>query len=109
MEKHVCEFNDRWGIRGKEESFIKQGHQTGIQENQRYAGLTNFVEETESTLQQRCNASHPLVVQQQQKVSILTKWKKGEQAEEKKKVESVKNAKEIKRDSYVSKYKIDKN
>jgi hypothetical protein len=43
MEKHVCEFNDRWGIRGKEESFIKQGHQTGIQENQRYAGLTNFV------------------------------------------------------------------
>ncbi len=109
MEKHLCEFNDRWGIGDKEESFIEQGHQTGIQENRRYAGHTNFVKKTESSLRQPCNASHPLVVQQQQKVSILTKRKKGEQAEEKKKVESVKNAKEIKRDSYVSKYKIDKN
>jgi hypothetical protein len=30
MKKHVCEFNDRWGIGDKEESFIEQGHQMDI-------------------------------------------------------------------------------
>ena len=64
MEKHVSELNDKWGIGEKEESFIEQGHQIGVRDNRRYAGLTNFVKKTEATLKQRCNASHPLVVQQ---------------------------------------------
>jgi len=42
MEKHVCNFNEKWGIGEKEESFIKQRHQVGINEDRRYAGLTNF-------------------------------------------------------------------
>ena len=80
MEKHVSEFNDKWGIGEKEESFIEQGHQIGVRDNRRYAGLTNFVKKTEATLKQRCNASHPLVVQQQQKVIVLMKRNKGNEA-----------------------------
>jgi len=33
MEKHVCPFNNKWGIGDKEESFIEQGHQVGIKDN----------------------------------------------------------------------------
>ncbi len=30
MEKHVCTFNEKWGIGEKEESFIEQGHKLGL-------------------------------------------------------------------------------
>jgi hypothetical protein len=33
MEKHVCTFNERWGIGDKVELFIEQGHQVGIKDN----------------------------------------------------------------------------
>ncbi len=110
MEKHVSEFNDKWGIGEKEESFIELGHQTGVRNNRRYAGLTNFVKKMEATLKQRCNASHPLIVQQQQKVKVLTKRNKANEAINTKriKLDNVKNEKEIKRDFYVSKHKIEK-
>jgi hypothetical protein len=62
MEKHVCLFNNKWGIGDKEESFIEQGHQVGIKDNRRIAGLTNFEKKTASTLKTRAAASHPLVV-----------------------------------------------
>jgi hypothetical protein len=62
MEKHVCPFKNKWGIGDKEESFIEQGHQVGMKDNRRYAGLTNFEKKTASTLKTRAAASHPLVV-----------------------------------------------
>jgi len=62
MEKHLCWFNNKWGMGDKEESFIEQGHQVGIKDNRRYAGLTNFEKKTASTLKTRAAASHLLVV-----------------------------------------------
>jgi hypothetical protein len=50
MEKHVCNFNDAWGIGDKKESFIKQGHQVGIKDDRHYFCMTNFKKRTESTL-----------------------------------------------------------
>jgi hypothetical protein len=42
MELHTCDFNDKFGIGDKEESFIEQGHQTGIKDDRRYCGLKNL-------------------------------------------------------------------
>jgi hypothetical protein len=50
MEKHVCEFNDKYGIGDKEESFIEQGHQVGMKDYRQYHGLTNFEKKTVSTM-----------------------------------------------------------
>jgi hypothetical protein len=61
MEQHVCKFNDKFGVGDKEESFIEQGHQIGAKDNHQYARLTNFTKKTESTLNARMQASHPLV------------------------------------------------
>ena len=62
MEKHVCAFNDKWGIGDKEESFIEQGHQVGIKDNHCYAGLTNFEKKAASILKAGVAASRPRVV-----------------------------------------------
>jgi len=43
MEKHVCDFNDSYGVGDKEELFVEQGHKVGIKDDRRYHGLTNFV------------------------------------------------------------------
>jgi hypothetical protein len=42
MEQHIVPFNNKYGLREKEESFIESGHQIGIKENRRYQGMTNF-------------------------------------------------------------------
>ena len=42
MEKHVCDYNDAYGVGDKEESFVEQGHQVGIKDDRKYYGLTNF-------------------------------------------------------------------
>lgn len=42
MEVHTCDFNDTYGVGDKEESFIKQGHQTGIKDDHRYCGVKNL-------------------------------------------------------------------
>jgi hypothetical protein len=43
--------SEKWGKGEKEESFIEQGHQVGIKEDRRYAGLlTNFQKKTASAL-----------------------------------------------------------
>jgi len=76
MEKHVCPSNNKWGIGDKEESFIEQGHQVGIKDNQRYAGLTTFEKKTASTLKTRAAASHPLVVTCKNTVMEFSKRKK---------------------------------
>ena len=114
MEKHVCAFNEKWGIGEKEESFIEQGHQVGIKEDRRYAGLTNFQKKTASTLKTRANSTHPLVVARQNKVLDHTKRKKpnptieseGVKHNDKRiKKEQVKAEKVIKREEYISNFK----
>jgi hypothetical protein len=73
IENHVNEFNMNWGIRDKEETFFEQGHRIGLRDNRCYAGLTNFIKHTESTMKESCNAMHPLVQQQQLRVFQQTK------------------------------------
>jgi hypothetical protein len=46
IEKYANEFNMKWSIGDKEESFIEQGHQIGLRDSRHYAGLTNFVKHT---------------------------------------------------------------
>ena len=50
IEKYVCDFNDSYGVDDKEQSFVEQGHQVGIKDDRRYHGLTNFVQQSESTM-----------------------------------------------------------
>jgi len=112
VEKHVNEFNMKWGVGDKEESFVEQGHQIGLRDNRRYAGLTNFIKRTESTMKERCNATHPLVLQQQQRVVQQTKRTKSDQTEKvqpakRSKLEHTKHEKEAKREFYISKCKED--
>jgi hypothetical protein len=76
MEKHVCDFNDKYGIGNKEESFIEQGHQVGIKDNRRYQGLTDFEKKTISTMKARSVASHPLVRINQQNIHQNTRRKR---------------------------------
>jgi hypothetical protein len=108
MEKHVCGFNEKWGVGDKEESFIEQGHQVGIKDNRRYAGPTNFEKKTASTLKTRAAATHPLVVACKDKVLRYSKRKlpnpKSDGVKKIKK-EKVKEEKDIKRDYYVSNFK----
>ncbi len=42
MGKHICDYNDAYGVGDKEESFVEQGHQVGIKDDRKYYGLTNF-------------------------------------------------------------------
>jgi hypothetical protein len=65
MEKHVCDFNNTWGVGDKEESFIEQGHQVGLKDDRRYRGLTNFEEKIASTLKAWAITSHPSVKETQ--------------------------------------------
>jgi hypothetical protein len=108
MEKHVCDFNDKYGIGNKEESFIEQGHQVGIKDNRRYQGLTDFEKKTISTMKARSVASHPLVRINQQNIHQNTRQKRIEtliKSEDRtKKVcrQNVKDEKESKRQHYVS-------
>jgi hypothetical protein len=105
MEQHVCKFNDKFGVGDKEESFIEQGHQIGAKENHRYARLTNFTKKTESTLNARMQASHPLVREQQLKVLQATKRKKKDSGTLTN--QSKKEEKRIKREDYINKSKIE--
>jgi hypothetical protein len=59
IENHVNKFNEKWGIGDKEESFIEQGHQLGMKDNCRYAGLTKSA----STLKARAASTHPTVLE----------------------------------------------
>jgi hypothetical protein len=63
IENHVNKFNEKWGIGDKEESFIEQGHQLGMKDNRRYAGLTNFEKKSASTLKARAASTHPTVLE----------------------------------------------
>ncbi len=76
MEEHVCNFNDKFEVGDKDVSFIEQGHQIGAEENHQYARLTHFTKKTESTLNVRMQAPHPLVREQKLKVLQATKRKK---------------------------------
>jgi hypothetical protein len=112
VEKHVNEFNMKWGVGDKEESFVEQGHQIGLRDNRHYAGLKNFIKRTESTMKERCNATHPLVLQQQQGVVQQTKRTKSDQTEKvqpakRSKLEHTKHEKEAKREFYISKCEED--
>jgi hypothetical protein len=111
MEKHVCDFNDSYGVGDKEESFVEQGHQVGIIDDRRYHGLTNFVQRSESTMKARSVASHPLVKRNQDKVHAFSKWKRlltenddGDPGKPKARIkrEDVKKENEKKREEYVS-------
>jgi hypothetical protein len=42
MELHTCDFNDKFGVGDKEDSFIEQVHQTGIKDDHHYCGLKNL-------------------------------------------------------------------
>jgi hypothetical protein len=53
LEKHVCAFNEKWGVGDKEESFMEQGHQVGLKDDRCYHGLTTFEMRTESLLKAR--------------------------------------------------------
>jgi hypothetical protein len=68
MEKHVCGFNEKWGVGDKKELFIEQGHQAGIKNNCHYTGLTNFKKKSASTLKTRAAATHLLAVACKDKV-----------------------------------------
>ena len=114
MEKHVCEFNRKYGIGDKEESFIEQGHQVGIKDDRRYHGLTSFEKRTESTLKSWAITSHPLVKERQVKVLMRSQRKRSapttNEDEHTKptvyiKKEETKEIKEEKRQQYVSKNK----
>ncbi len=108
MEKHVCAFNDKWGIGDKEESFIEQGHQVGIKDNHCYAGLTNFEKKTASTLKTRVAALHPLVVTCKNTVMEHSKRKKKNPESnvvKKIKKDQIKEEKEVQRDYYINEFK----
>ncbi len=57
---------------------MEQGHQVGAKDNSHYARLTNFVKKTESTLNAWQQSTHPLVLQQQQKIGKATKKRANE-------------------------------
>ena len=110
VEKHVNEFIMKWGVGDKEESFIEQGHQIGLRDNRRYAGLTNFIKRTESTMKERCNATHPLVQQQQVRITQQTKRGKSNQPDKlnpkkRSKSEQFNHEKDAKREFYIKKHK----
>lgn len=105
IEKHVCNFNEKWGIGDKEESFIEQGHQIGIKDNRRYAGLTNFEKKSASTLKARAAATHPTVLQCRKKVAEHSKRKKlNNDTEGMKRIkrEQVKAERDSQRDSFIT-------
>jgi hypothetical protein len=63
-------------------------------------------------MKERCNATHPLVLQQQQRVVQQTKRTKSDQTEKvqpakRSKLEHTKHEKEAKREFYISKCKED--
>jgi NACalpha-BTF3-like transcription factor len=76
MEQHIVACNNNYGIGDKEESFIEQGHQIGIKENRRYQGMSNFQKKMEASLKARTIATHPLIIEQNQKVLQQTKRKR---------------------------------
>jgi len=101
IECHACPFNDKWGTGDKEESFVEQGHQVGARDNSRYARLTNFVKKSESTLNARQQSSHPLVLEQQQKIEKATKKRSNESHAKNREMKT--EAKRVKRETYVKK------
>lgn len=116
MEQHVVVYNNQYGLGDKEESFVEQGHQVGLKENRRYQGLTNFHKKTEASFKARMIATHPLIVEQNNKVLEQTKRAKrkppekvikDEVVEKKIKKEKIKEEKEqklVKREYYISKF-----
>jgi hypothetical protein len=100
IECHACPFNNKWGIGDKEESFVEQGHQVGAKDNSRYARLTNFVKKSESTLNARQKSTHPLVLEQQQKIEKATKKRSNESHVKNREMKL--EAKRVKREAYVS-------
>jgi hypothetical protein len=105
MECHACQFNDQIGTGDKEESFIEQGHQVGAKENSRYAQLSNFVRKTESALNFRSRASHPLV--EKQKSVVLNATKRTRNKEESSRHIKVMEKKQ-KREGYVNNFEQEK-
>jgi hypothetical protein len=111
MEQHIVPFNNKYGLGDKEESFIESGHQIGIKENCRYQGITNFEKKMEASLKAQTILTHPLVIEQNQKVLQQTKRKRPDRVtnskEGGKKIESdniqdKKEQKKIKRESYIA-------
>jgi hypothetical protein len=73
MEQHIIPFNNKNGVGYKEESFIELGHQIGIKENCQYQGVTIFQKKIEASLKAQTIPTHPLIVEQTQKVLQETK------------------------------------
>ncbi len=71
MEQHIVAYNNKYGVGDKEESFIEQGDQIGMKENQSYHGVT--ILKMEASLKARTIATHPLVIEQNYKVLEKTK------------------------------------
>jgi hypothetical protein len=76
MEKHVCDFNNAWGIGDKEELFIEQGHQVGLKDDRRHCRLTNFEKKIASTLKTWTITSHPSVKETRTKVASPSNQKR---------------------------------
>jgi hypothetical protein len=68
MQQHIVAYNNNYGLCNNKESFIEQGHQIGIKENHRYQGMTNFSKENGASLKVQTIATHPLIIEQSQKV-----------------------------------------
>jgi hypothetical protein len=112
LEKHVCAFNEKWGVGDKEESFVEQGHQVGLKDDRRYHGLTTFEKRTESLLKARSIKCHPLVQVNQSKILEYSRRRKRAEHEvgqpKQVKKENVKVEKKVKRENYISKFKDEK-
>jgi hypothetical protein len=106
MELHTCDFNDKFGVGDKEESFIEQGHQTDIKDDCHYCGLKNL-KKTESALRVRAIATHLLVVNQKAEVLHGAKRVKYGNTnpttkQVKREAEIKKDEKKMKRENYIS-------
>jgi hypothetical protein len=111
MEQHIVACNNNYGIGDKEESFIEQGHQIGIKENRRYQGMSNFQKKMEAFLKARTIATHPLIIEQNQKVLQQTKRKRpdrvtnhneGVEKIKSNNIQVKKEQKKVKRECYVN-------
>jgi hypothetical protein len=60
MEQHIVVYNNKYGLGDKEESFIEQGHQIGMKENQHYHWVTNFQNTNGSILESKNNCYTPI-------------------------------------------------
>jgi hypothetical protein len=68
MEQHIIPFNNKNGVGDKEELFVELGHHIEIKENHWYQGMTNFQKKREASLKAWTMQTHPLLVEQTQRV-----------------------------------------